>query len=59
MIPRATFRMMIFSLARLRCRVLDEAKVMMHLRKRPEVINALAKATTEGAASASLFVRKT
>lgn len=39
-------------------RVLDEAKVLMHLRKRPEVINALAKATSEGAASASLFVRK-
>lgn len=39
-------------------RVLDEAKVLLHIRKRPEVVAALGRATKAGSVTASLNVRK-
>jgi len=39
-------------------RALDEAKVLLHLRKRPEIVDALAKATKVGSQTSALYVRK-
>lgn len=39
-------------------RVVDEAKVLLHLRKRPEAVAAIAQATKLGSTTASLYVRK-
>lgn len=39
-------------------RVLDENKVMLRLRENPDLMEAIAKATVRGPATASLFVRK-
>lgn len=39
-------------------RVLDEAKFMLHLRKRPAIVAGVRKATKPGSTTASCFVRK-
>lgn len=39
-------------------RVLDENKVMLRLKKKPNLVSVLAKATTVGHSTASLYVRK-
>lgn len=39
-------------------RVVDEAKVLLHLRKKPSIITALAAATQPGSTTAALYVRK-
>lgn len=39
-------------------RVVDEAKVLLHLRQRPSIVEAIRKATTTGQTTASVYVRK-
>lgn len=39
-------------------RVVDEAKVLLHLRTRPQIVDAIRKATSVGQTTASVYVRK-